>query len=202
MPSDPTDDATVRAKAELRRTAMARRAAAAATAPDAGAALADRFRAVVPCPPGAAVSGFWPMGDEIDVRPLLKALHMCGHPVGLPVAGPRGTVLAFRRWTPETILVPGIFGTSEPPADAAGVEPDILLVPLLAFDRGGNRLGYGGGYYDRTLAALRARRPVVAIGVGFAAQCVSAVPHGPFDQPLDWIVTEEAALHVAAEKNR
>ena len=144
------------------------------------------------------------MGEEIDVRPLLLHLHGAGHPICLPVTGPRGTMLRFRRWEPDMILASGVFGTREPPGDAPELVPDLLLVPLLAFDAAGWRLGYGGGYYDRTLAALRAEsraegRPkggAVAVGVAYAGQRVDAVPHGPHDERLDWIVTEEAALRV------
>lgn len=181
------------AKRAARAAARAVRAAAHARDP-ASAALALRARvlAALAALPDAAgpVAGFWPMGDEIDTRPLLRSLDAAGHVVALPVTAGRERPLAFRRWRPDDPLVPGGFGTSVPAADADAVVPRILIVPLLAFDRAGYRLGYGGGYYDRTLSALRARGPVAAIGVGYAAQEVAAVPHGPADAQLDMIVTE------------
>lgn len=138
-------------------------------------------------PPGAAVSGFWPMDTEIDIRPLLLALHGRGHAVLLPVTPPRGQALRFRRWFPGQRLVARKFGLHEPPADAPLATPDFLLVPLVAFDSAGRRLGHGAGYYDRTLASLpRAGR----LGVAFAAQQVDRVPAGPHDVPLPAIATE------------
>ena len=149
----------------------------------------------VPCrlPTGEplVVSGFWPMGEEIDIRPLLRALHADGHGLALPVTPPRGQPLTFRRWLPGAELVAGPVGTSQPSPHAAEAEPDALIVPLLAFDSSGFRLGYGGGYYDRTLRGLRRRKPVVAVGVAFEAQRVEHVPTDPHDERLDWLVTEK-----------
>jgi len=179
--------------------ATERRRSAYRAAPRAPHRLLDNFRSHIPLPHNAVVSGFWPMGEEIDVRPLLLHLHAQGHPVGLPSTGPRGSLLRFRRWTPETKLIDGVFGTREPPKDAPEIVPDLLIVPLLAFDAEGWRLGYGGGFYDRTLAGLRAEHAITAVGVAFDAQRVDAVPHGAGDQPLDWIVTEETALRVAPD---
>ena len=130
---------------------------------------------------GRCIAGYWPIRGEIDPRPLLLAL---GRPIALPVTGPRGSALEFRLWRPGDELVPGPFGLSEPTGPRA--EPDVLLVPLLAFDACGRRLGYGGGYYDRTIAATGA----LAIGAAYAAQEVAAVPVGPDDRPLAGIVTE------------
>jgi 5-formyltetrahydrofolate cyclo-ligase len=130
------------------------------------------------------------MGEELDPRPLMRALHEAGHGVCLPVVVERAAPLVFRAWTPETALLPNVFGTSAPPADAPRARPDVLLVPLLAFDRAGWRLGYGGGYYDRTLRELRSHGDALAVGFAYAAQEVEALPREPFDEPLDWIVTE------------
>jgi len=185
-------------KRALRRVAMERREALALDAgPLAGEAIAARLLAEVPLPaPGATVSGFWSMGAEIDVRPALHRLHALGYRCGLPVTVKRGQPLLFRAWTPGAPLVSGGFGTSIPPAEAPVVVPDLLIVPLLAFDRLGYRLGYGGGFYDRTLAGLRAAGQPLAVGVGFAGQEVDRVPREDFDQRLDWIVTERAAFRV------
>lgn len=143
------------------------------------------------------IAVYWPLAEELDPRPLMTALHAAGHALALPIILGPHQPLAFRGWQPGAALVAAGFGTHEPLADAALVTPDLLLVPLLAFDLEGFRVGYGGGYYDRTLAGLRSepRRPgrVVAVGVGFAVQEVDHVPHGPGDQRLDWIVTEREA---------
>jgi len=153
--------------------------------PALGARLAEHvLRDALPLP-GQSVAGFWPMGAEIDIRYLLHALHARGHPILLPVTPPRGQPLAFRRWRPGDTLQPERFGTVRPVGEP-GV-PDLLLVPLLAWDGQGRRLGYGGGYYDRTLAALPGRR---AIGCAYAAQRVAEVPAGPHDMPLDAVATE------------
>ena len=192
--SDPLD--ITADKRAMRAAARARRqVVAAALAPGvAGRAVRERFLAALRLPAGIAVSGYWPQGDELDCRPLLLALHDSGHPVGLPVVAARGAPLEFRRWTPATALIDGAFGIAMPPAEAAPVVPALVLAPLLAFDRAGYRLGYGGGFYDRTLERLAAAGHVLAVGLAFAAQEVPAVPCGPHDRRLDWIVTEQAAL--------
>ncbi|MBI2240750.1 MAG: 5-formyltetrahydrofolate cyclo-ligase [Magnetospirillum gryphiswaldense] len=143
---------------------------------------------------GTVVAGYWPMGDEIDPRPLLEILAGRGCVIGLPVVMARGQPLVFRQWEVGDTLEQGLHGTCHPAAHAAEVHPDLLLVPLLAFDSQGYRLGYGGGYYDRTLAGLRDRAYVTAIGVGFAAQQVQAVPRDKYDQRLDMILTEQGLL--------
>jgi 5-formyltetrahydrofolate cyclo-ligase len=150
----------------------------------------DRLLAEVPLPPGAAVSGFWPMGEEIDTRPALLALHERGHTIGLPIVVKAGQPLIFRRWQPGDTLVEGGFGVMIPSVDQEEVVPDVALTPLLAFDARGYRLGYGGGFYDRTLAKLRSQRQVLAVGYAFAAQQVETVPVAAYDEPLDWLVTD------------
>ncbi len=156
---------------------------------DAAADHAVRDRLLALIPPGLAVSGVWPLPGELDLRPLLSALHARNQVVLLPETTPRGHPLMFRRWTPDTPLVAGRFGTSHP--DSEALDPELLLVPLLAFDDRLMRLGYGGGYYDRTLAALPGCR---AIGFAYARQQVAAIPCGAFDVPLDAIVTEAGVL--------
>lgn len=140
-------------------------------------------------PPRAVVAGFWPLDGEIDIRPLLLALVGRGHPVALPVTPPRGQPLRFARWRPGEALHPGPFGTRHPAGEP--LTPDALLVPLLAFDARGGRLGYGGGYYDRTLAALPGHR---SIGCAFAAQEVTSVPAGPTDMRLHAVATERGVI--------
>ncbi|MBL6077424.1 5-formyltetrahydrofolate cyclo-ligase [Belnapia sp. T18] len=174
-------------KAEARRHALARRAGC---DPRLGAPLAEQLLAEAPPPPGALVAGFWPMGEEIDIRPLLQALEARGHPLALPVTPRRGQPLIFRRWRFGAALARGPMGTSQP-AEGEAVTPDWLLVPLLAFDRAGRRLGYGGGYYDRTLALLPGATP---IGCAYAAQEVAEVPAGPEDWRLPMVATETGVV--------
>jgi len=172
------------AKARLRRESLARRRAV----PGAGEALRDLLLPEVPA--GAVIGGFWPMGEEIDTRPLLDALHARGHLIALPMTPPRGQPLVFLPWRPGMAMARGPLGTQFP-AEGEAVTPDWLIVPLLAFDRAGARLGYGGGYYDRTLALLRG---ATAIGVAFAAQEIPLVPTGPHDIHLAAIATERGLI--------
>jgi 5-formyltetrahydrofolate cyclo-ligase len=156
----------------------------------------DNFLAAVSIPVGIPVSAYWPLEEEFDPRPLFTELHRRGHPVGLPVVLGRGQPLLFRRWEPGMDLVRGPFRVMTPPEAAPKIVPRLLLVPLLAFDRTGYRLGYGGGFYDRTIAKLRAAGGALAVGVTFAALEVPEVPRDDTDQPLDWIVTERAAIRI------
>jgi 5-formyltetrahydrofolate cyclo-ligase len=157
----------------------------------AGRALSETVLRHCPPPTGSVVSGFWPLGDEIDIRPLLSALHDHGHVIVLPVTPKRGSPLIFRVWRPGEAMVAERFGTFRP--DGAEQTPDFLLVPLLAFDRRGGRLGYGASYYDRTLALLSAR---FALGCAFAAQEVPEVPMGEGDVRLDAVATEREVIRV------
>ena len=134
------------------------------------------------------VSGYYAIRGEIDIVPLLAGLHRCGNPVALPVILP-GPTLIFREWTPETILQKRKFGLMEPPDDSEELFPDIVLVPLLAFDKRGNRLGYGAGYYDAGLCRLRQRGKVIAAAVAYAEQELEAIPNEPQDELLDYILT-------------
>ncbi|MBF0891633.1 5-formyltetrahydrofolate cyclo-ligase [Gluconobacter sp. LMG 1744] len=134
--------------------------------------------------PARKIAAVWPLAEEVDLRPLCHALSEAGRQVLLPETTPKGSPLIFRRWTPSSSMIAGRFGTLHPEGNVD--VPDLVLVPFLAFDRFGYRLGYGGGYYDRTLAALN----VPAIGFGFAGQQIDAVPTGPYDIPLKTIVTE------------
>lgn len=182
-------------KRALRLAARARRREIALVAgADAAAAVAERFLERIVTAPGQVATGYWPIGDELDPRPLMQALHGRGATIGLPIVAGPGKCLQFRRWQPGDVLTPAVMGIPIPSAAAAPVQPDVLLVPLLAFDMAGYRLGYGGGYYDRTLAELREQgRPVCAIGLGYAGQEQEALPRAAWDQRLDWVVTEREA---------
>ena len=143
----------------------------------------------IPPAPGAVVSGFWPLAGEIDILPLLRTLIGRGHQVVLPVTPAIGNPLNFRLWRPGARMIQERFGTMCPTGEPA--VPDYLLVPLLAFDRRGGRLGYGGGFYDRTLAGLPG---AVAIGCAFAAQELDEVPVGPYDVRLAAVATENGVI--------
>ncbi len=181
-------------KRTLRSAMLAWRAALAEDERRAAAeGLLATLRREMPFETPAVVSGFWPIKDEIDIRPLLIELFNVGCQLALPVVQGRGKPLLFRAWRPGDPLEAGVFGTLQPSARRETLEPDALIVPLLACDEEGWRLGYGGGFYDRTLGGLRARRNVTAVGVGFSAQLVPEVPHGPDDQRLDWLLTDKRA---------
>lgn len=143
---------------------------------------------------GVPLSGFMPIRTEIDPLPAMAEASAHG-PVGVPVIDAADHPLRFARWTPETEMVAGAFG-ARIPATPDFFEPEILIVPLLAFSRHGGRLGYGGGFYDRTLEGLRAKRATLAIGFAFAGQESTDVPLEPTDQPLDMIVTEAGVIEV------
>ncbi|MDR3448296.1 MAG: 5-formyltetrahydrofolate cyclo-ligase [Alphaproteobacteria bacterium] len=153
-------------------------------------ALTDHFRENVSLEPGAVVAGYRAFRGEMDPALLIEALRQARHPIALPVVTQRGQPLIFRLHGADDPLAANAMGILEPLPSAPVVEPDVFLVPLLAFDRAYNRLGYGAGFYDRTLTDLRARKPLLAVGVAFAAQEVAAVPVGPYDAKLDKIVTE------------
>ncbi|MBJ6370194.1 5-formyltetrahydrofolate cyclo-ligase [Sedimentitalea arenosa] len=176
-------------KAETRKAALARRATAHAAAPGADAGLLSEVLAGYR---GAPMSGYLPIRTEIDPLPAMAEAAAHG-PVTIPVIVRAKEPLLFSRWTPDIALRDGPFGTSVPEFDDF-IEPEILIVPLVAFDRRGGRLGYGGGFYDRTLQKLRARRATLAIGFAYDAQEAEAIPLEATDQPLDMIVTERRVL--------
>jgi len=183
-------------KETLRRESLARRASLHRDRRDkAAAALADTALSFLELAEPAIISGYYPFGDELDCLPLLTRLIGEGHTIGLPVTR-KAQPLIFRAWTPETRMARGALGIPRPPDDAPEVTPSVLLVPLAAFDDRGYRIGYGGGFYDRTLAKLRAAGPVTAVGVAFAEQQIERVPYEPHDEPLDWMLTPDGAFRV------
>lgn len=185
-----------RLKNELRQRQRAGRAALFAQAsPTMFAAAAGHFLKSVELRPGGVIAGYWPIRDEFDSRPLLEAIAANGGRLAMPVVEGDSGRLIFREWASGGALVPAGFGTFGPSDAAREVEPEVIIAPLLAFDRRGYRLGYGGGFYDRSLTALRAAgKCKSAIGLGFAAQRVQQVPAGGDDARLDMIVTETGAI--------
>ena len=174
-------------KAAARTAAFARRKAAfAAGQGQAAELLAD----VLSAHAGKVLAGYMPMRTEIDPMPAMAAHQGL---VGVPVIMAAATPLKFREWAPGVAMIAGDFGALIP-AEGAWITPQVVIVPLLAFDARGYRLGYGGGFYDRTLQGLRAKGPILAIGFAFAAQEVDVVPTDAFDQKLDLVVTEKG-LH-------
>jgi 5-formyltetrahydrofolate cyclo-ligase len=182
------------AKAALRREALARRDALPRELRAAAAeAIAARpFPAAIK--PGCVVSGFMPMKSEINPIPLMRKLADAGAALALPVVAGKGRPLIMRAWSVGEPLASGVWGIREPKPDAPEVFPDILIVPLLAFDRRGHRIGYGAGYFDMTITALRARKLVVAAGIAFAAQEIAEVPTTPRDARLDLVLTEREVI--------
>jgi 5-formyltetrahydrofolate cyclo-ligase len=189
---DPT--AIDQLKATLRREALACRDALPADVRAAAAQAVAERPLPVAVPPGATVSGFMPLKSEINPLPLMRKLSDAGAKLALPVVAGKGKPLIMRAFTFGETLASGVWGIREPKPDAPEVFPDILIVPLLAFDRIGHRIGYGAGYYDMTITALRARKPVMAVGIAFAAQEVAEVPHTPRDAPLDLVLTENETI--------
>ena len=177
------------AKAEARKAAFARRKAAHASAPPGASAL---LSSVLAGYRGVPLAGYMPIRTEIDPLPAMAEAAAHG-PVGVPVIEGAGLPLRFARWEPGIAMKDGPFGARVPEVETC-FDPEILIVPLVAFTASGGRLGYGGGFYDRTLAALRAQRPTLAIGFAYAAQEDAELPLEPTDQRLDMVVTERAIL--------
>ena len=192
-----TDSSLTDLKAELRRQALARRDALPATArAQAAEAIAARAFPLM-LKPDAVVSGFMPMKSEINPLPLLRRLAAAGARLALPVVAGRGQPLVMRTWAFGEPLLEGVWGIRQPSPQAPEAAPDIFIVPLLAFDRAGHRIGYGAGYYDMTIAAARAHRTISAVGIAYAAQEIAAVPAGPRDEPLDLVLTEREVIEVS-----
>ena len=181
-------------KSDLRIEAQTRRAKIARDIPDFAQRIA-LFADDLSIAPNAIVAGYWPMGDEADPRDLMMALAARGHELALPRVEAKHAPLVFHRWREGEALMPHKFGMSEPHVDREIAVPDVVLVPLLAFDADGYRLGYGGGFYDRTLETLRAKHKIRAIGVSYAGQEIESVPHEIHDHRLDAVLTENGIRH-------
>jgi 5-formyltetrahydrofolate cyclo-ligase len=180
-------------KAALRHTALvARDRAAEAAGPRAALMIARRVLGDFVFMKGAIIAGYAAVRGEVDPFPLMAALAGQGHPLCLPAVA--GDDLVFRAWKPGDPLVVGRFSIPEPNAKAKERRPDLVLVPLLAFDRDGYRLGYGGGYYDRYLSRHRAKRTIRAVGIAYAGQRLDEIPHEQTDERLDAVVTDEGVI--------
>lgn len=191
-----TDETKLEAKKELRAAALARRKAAFGHhGAEASRKIAAHGVDFLAATPGAIVSGFAAINDEINPAPLMTWLQAEGFRLALPVMQGRGKPLLMRAWTPGDAMNAAAWGIAEPMDDKPAVDPDILLVPLLAFDARGYRLGYGGGFYDRTLQRLRKLKPVVAVGLAYDELRVDAVPAESYDERLDWVLTPSGPLH-------
>jgi 5-formyltetrahydrofolate cyclo-ligase len=178
------------AKATLRAAALAKRDALSDNKRTAAANAIAKRGLPMAIAPGIIISGYSPIRSEINPMPLLRALAAQGARLALPAVMARGKSLAFRAWSPDDRLMLGPLGIPEPSPAAAEVIPDIMLVPLAAFDRAGHRIGYGAGHYDFTLAHLRKTKAIAAIGVAFAAQEIALMPALQHDVALDYVLTE------------
>jgi 5-formyltetrahydrofolate cyclo-ligase len=185
-----SDAPTSLSKADLRTAALAKRDALSAEHRAAAAQEIASRGLPFGIKPGAVVAGYAPIRSEIDPTPLMRKLASEGAQLALPVVPARGQSLRFRAWHVGDRLLPGPLGILEPSPAAAEIAPDIVLVPLAAFDRAGHRIGYGAGHYDRTLAQLRKSKAITAIGLAFAGQQVQAVPALQHDVALDYVLTE------------
>jgi 5-formyltetrahydrofolate cyclo-ligase len=177
-------------KAELRAAALAAREVLSDECRAAAAQTIALRGLPIEIKPGVLIAGYSPIRSEIDSMPLMRTLAAKGALLSLPVITARGQGLRFRAWSPEDRLVRGALGILEPSPGAAEMIPDILLVPLAAFDKAGHRIGYGAGHYDRTLAQLRKAGPITAIGLAFAVQEVETVPALEHDVALDYVLTD------------
>ncbi len=191
-----TSDAIAHQKAALRERQLSyRNKCSAQEREEAGIAVAREFVQLVPIKPGVIVSGFFPVGHEFDCMPLLHAAQEAGAALALPRIMPK-RILMFLPWRPGDAMSEGPLGIPYP-ASGEEVHPDIVITPLLAFDEQGRRLGYGGGYYDRAIARLRAMKPIISIGVAQAWQKADDLPAEEHDEDarLDFILTENGAIH-------
>jgi len=152
--------------------------------------LLDLLQSLEMLRPRTCIACFWSVRDEISTQPLIERLADARVSLALPATPPRPAPLVFRQWSPTARLVEAAYGLKEPDPAAPLCIPDVIITPLLAFDRTGHRLGYGGGYYDRTFSALAGTKSVLAIGFAYAIQEVAAIPAGPDDKVLSHIVTE------------
>lgn len=184
-------------KTNARRAARAARAAAYAKDPDAGRRLVEHFPDSLWPNVRQVVAGYAAIGDEIDPQTLLETFALEQARIALPCVVEKDQPLIFRSWALDAPLEPGPFGTREPAASSSELTPSLVLVPLVGFDLKGRRLGYGGGFYDRTLEKLKQSGPLTVVGLAYEAQKLARVPAEAHDMRLDWVVTEQGAHQIA-----
>lgn len=201
MPVAHADKASLRQRLKTVRAALALPQRQAAAVRLANPTQEGPDRVVVS--PAHVVSGYLPIGDELDPRPLMAAMASRGGRLCLPVMQGRDQPLLFRAWAPEDPLDIKAWGIREPTADRAAMTPELMLVPLLAVDRSGNRLGYGAGFYDRTIRSFRAAgHPIITLGLAFDEQIIDAVPHSDYDVPLDFVLTPSGLIRCQVQPER
>jgi 5-formyltetrahydrofolate cyclo-ligase len=178
-------------KAALRSAALEKREALSEAARSAAAQAIAARGLPLAIAPGTVVSGYCPIRSEVDPKPLMEKLGALGARLALPTVTARGQSLIFRAWSPADRLVLGPLGILEPSPAAAELVPDVMLVPLAAFDRLGHRIGYGAGHYDYTFVHLRKAKPITGVGLAFAVQEIKSVPALAHDVALDYVLTEK-----------
>ncbi len=187
-------------KQALRDTLIAARKAHHGAHGAAAAAALPAHMAALHLPPESTIGAYLPIGSELDIRPLMAALVSAGHDLCLPVCLEKDAAVGFRRYQIGDALAPDAMGIEAPLAVAETVRPALVLLPLLGFDRAGMRLGRGGGYYDRTLAGLRASGSMMACGIAYAMQMVDKCPSAPHDQALDMVMTEQGVTRFERDR--
>jgi 5-formyltetrahydrofolate cyclo-ligase len=189
-----SDNLSQATKTALRARALAARDALPVAERRRAAQTIAMRRFPAPVGEGTIVAGYSPIRNECDPVPLMRSLAANGAELALPIVHAGGVPLTFSEWRQGEQLIAGPYGILQPRAESIPLDPDIILVPVAAFDRACHRIGYGRGYYDRTLAILRKRRPVIAVGIAFAAQEVEAIPSGGHDERLDLVLTERETI--------
>jgi len=188
------------AKADLRAAQLAARAAVAGSKAAAAAQSLAARGLPFAVAPGSVVAGYRPIRGEIDPSQLMAKLHQEGAELALPCVVAKEAALVFRAYAPEHALVTGRYGIAEPAPERGALTPDVILVPLVAFDGSGQRLGYGAGFYDRTLAGLRRSKAVIAVGLAFSMQRIAHVPATSHDVALDYVLTEDSGFNFRSGK--
>lgn len=182
-------------KAALRKTLFARRREAHAQREALDGAANAHLLTALPAPEGKVIAGYRPIRTEPDPTPAMEALHRAGARLCVPVVLGEGLALEFREWSPGCAMVKGAFG-AEIPAEGAALDPDIIIAPLLGWDRAGGRLGYGGGFYDRSIEKLRARKPLIIAGFAYSVQECNRIPREDVDQLMTLVITETEIIEV------
>lgn len=158
--------------------------------------IANHFVKHIPLMPQSVISAYWPIRSEVNIEPLMEKLVRNGHFLCLPCVATDGKSLVFRRYRLGDILDTGPYSLPQPMETSEEMQPYVLVVPMLAFSREGNRLGYGKGFYDRTIRSIRKEKPITVIGIAFSDQEVDSIPTEEHDQVMDWIITEKEVIRI------